>query len=128
MTRRHQRFLAISIAVLALLWFALGNTLNTLVASASGKTIEIVVCTGAGMKKITVPSDDADATSSSVKHCGNAPIYTMIAIPGHPVHLNFEVPRTVAVWQWIPNPRIVLDLIQVDKPPPGRAPPAQSLA
>lgn len=127
LTLSQQRIASCTIAVLALAWFALGTTLNTLVAFASGKTIDIVICTGAGMKTISAPSDEAD-DSSTIKHCGNAPIYKMIAIPGAPLHLNFELPRTVAVWQWIPNPDIVLNLIQVDKPPPGRAPPATSLA
>ncbi len=128
MSHRQQRLIALSIAILALAWFSLGNTLNTMVAFASGKTIEIMVCTGAGMKKITVPADDAEDKSSIIKHCSNAPIYTLISIPGIPLHLNFEVPRTVAVWQWIPHPDIVLDRIQADKPPPSRAPPAFQLA
>ncbi len=79
------------------------------------------------MKKIAVPADTADS-SSTIKHCGNAPIYALVAIPGMPLHLSFEVPRTVAVWQWIPSPRIDLDQIRADKPPPGRAPPAFQLA
>jgi hypothetical protein len=124
LTPSQQRTLSLSLAIIALAWFALGTTVNTLVALASGKTIEIVVCTGAGMKKISVPSDDAGDTSSVIKHCSNAPIYSMIAIPGDPVHLHFEAPSTVAVWEWIPSHRVALDQIQVDRPPPGRAPPA----
>ncbi len=115
--------LSICIAVLAIAWFSLGNALNTMVALASGKTIDILVCSGTGAKKISVPVHDKEEATSSIKHCGNAPIYKLIAIPGTPVHLNFEVPRTVAVWQWTPIAQIALDWVQVNKPPPGRAPP-----
>jgi hypothetical protein len=113
---------------LAIAWFSLGNALNTMAAFASGKTIDIVVCSGAGVKKISVPVQDGDKSksksTSTIKRCGNAPIYKLMALPGTPAHLNFEVPRTVAVWQWIPRPQIALDLIQDNKPPLGRAPPA----
>lgn len=115
--------LSICIAALAIAWFALGTALNTMVALASGKTIDIVVCSGSGVKKISVPVHDGDETTSTIKHCGNAPLYTPIAIAGTPVHLNFEVPRTVAVWQWLPRPQIALDIVQDNQPPPGRAPP-----
>ncbi len=115
--------LAIGIAALAVAWFSLGNALNTMVALASGKTIDIVVCSGAGLKKISVPVHDGDEAISTIKHCGNAPIYKLIAIPGTPVHLNFEAPRTVAVWQWIPSPQITPIIVQDNRPPPGRAPP-----
>jgi hypothetical protein len=115
--------LSICVAALAIAWFSLGNALNTMVAFASGKTIDIVVCSGAGVKKMSVPVHDGEESTSSIKHCGNAPIYKLISLPGTPVHLNFEAPRTVAVWQWIPSPQIALDLIQDTRPPPGRAPP-----
>jgi hypothetical protein len=115
--------LSICIAALAIAWFTLGNALNTMAALASGKTIDIMVCSAAGVKKISISVHDKDETTSSIKHCGNAPIYKLIAIPGTPVHLNFEAPCTVAVWQWTPSVQIVLDLIQTNKPPPGRAPP-----
>jgi hypothetical protein len=120
--------LPICIAALAIAWFSLGNTLNTMVAFASGKTIDIVVCSGAGVKKISVPVHDGQESTSTIKHCGNAPIYKLVALPGTPVHLNFEAPRTIAVWQWIPSPQIAPDLIQDNKPPPGRAPPVVARA
>lgn len=120
--------LSICVAALAIAWFSLGTALNTMVALASGKTIDIVVCSGAGVKKISVPVHDADETTSTIKHCGNAPIYKLIAIPGTPVHLNFEAPRTVAVWQWIPSPQITLSIVQDNTPPPGRAPPVLARA
>lgn len=120
--------LSVCIAALAIAWFSLGAALNTMVALASGKTIDIVICSGAGVKKISVPVHDADDTTSTIKHCGNAPIYKLIAIPGTPVHLNFEAPRTVAVWQWTPNREISLDFVQDNKPPPGRAPPVVARA
>jgi hypothetical protein len=120
--------LSVCIAALAIVWFSLGNALNTIVALAHGKTIDIVVCSGAGVKKISVPVHDGDEATSTIKHCGNAPIYKLIAIPGTPVHLNFEAPRTVAVWQWIPSPQITLSIVQDNKPPPGRAPPVLTRA
>ncbi len=115
--------LSICIAALAVAWFSLGNALNTMVTLASGKTIDIAVCSGAGVKKVSVPVHDGDESTGTIMHCGNAPIYKLFAIPGAPVHLNFEAPRTVAVWQWIPRPQIAPDLVQRNKPPPGRAPP-----
>jgi hypothetical protein len=115
--------LCVCIAVFAIGWFSLGNTLNTLVTMANGKTIDFIVCTGVGVKKLSVPGLDSMETSNTVKHCGNAPIYKPVAVPGNPVHLQFEAPHTVAVWQWIPRVKISLNLIQVNKPPPGRAPP-----
>lgn len=122
--------LSICIAVLAIAWFSLGSALNTMVALASGKTIDILVCSGAGLKKISVSvhDNDSDKTTSTIKHCGNAPIYKLIAIPGTPIHLNFEAPRTVAVWQWTPRAQIAMDWVQVNKPPPGRAPPVLARA
>lgn len=125
---RSLRHLSICLVALAVAWFALGTALNTMVAFASGKTIDIVVCSGAGVKKIAVPAHDSQDTTSTIKHCGNAPIYKLLALPGTPLHLNFETPQTVAVWHWMPNPPAVLDLIQVNKPPPGRAPPAATRA
>ncbi len=119
--------LAVLVAFMALAWFALGSTLNVFAASALGKKIEIVICTGAGVKKITVAAH-ADDSSTSIKHCGNAPLFKLLALPGEPVHLQFEAPRTVAAWQWIPSPDVVLDSIEDNKPPPGRAPPAARLA
>lgn len=121
---RQLRHLSIFLTALAIAWFALGTALNTMVAFASGKTIDIVVCSGAGVKKVSVPAQGNDNTSSTIKHCGNAPIYKLLALPGMPLHLNFETPQTVAVWHWTPIPPVVLDLIQRNKPPPGRAPPS----
>ena len=124
--RNPRRLLPLLVACLALAWFALGSALNVMVASASGKQIEIVVCSGAGVKKIMV-SADTDDLSTTIKHCGNAPVVTYLIIPGEPVHLQFKAPRTVASWQWIPNGHVQHDLVQDNKPPPGRAPPAALL-
>jgi hypothetical protein len=119
------------IAALAVAWFSLGTALNTIVASASGKRIDIVVCSGAGVKTISVPahdSGDGDNSASVIKHCSNAPIYALIAIPGTPIDLHFEAPRTVAVWQYNPVADFVVQSLQNNRPPPGRAPPEQTLA
>lgn len=118
--------ISVVFASLALAWFALGTALNTMVASAHGKRIDIVVCSGAGVKTISVPvhdSGDGDDTASVIKHCGNAPIYALVAIPGTPIDLHFEAPRTIAVWQYKPRPDFVVLALQHNRPPPGRAPP-----
>jgi hypothetical protein len=120
--------LSVVIATLAMAWFALGTALNTMVAHASGKRIDIVVCSGAGVKTISVPVHDSDDTASTIKHCGNAPIYTLLDIPGAPTHLHFKAPSTVAVWQWNPLPDVAISSIPDSKPPPGRAPPARIFA
>lgn len=119
------RQLSICIVATAIAWFALGTALNTMVAFANGKTIDMVVCSGAGVKKVSVPVQESDTSTSTIKHCGNAPIYKLLALPGDPVHLNFKAPHTVAVWQWISHPETVLDLIQDNQPPPGRGPPGR---
>ena len=116
--------LSVCMATLTLAWFALGTTFNTLVAHAFGKRIEIVICSGMLLKKVSVPVQVSDNSTSSIKHCGNAPIYKLIALPGTPVHLNFAVPRTVAVWQYKPTPTSAQNIVHDSRPPPGRAPPA----
>jgi hypothetical protein len=122
----HRTFtsLAVFTAFLAIAWFSMGSTLNVLVASALGKKIEIVICSGAGVKKIFIPVHADDDASTTIKHCGNAPFLKYLALPGTPIHLHFQAPHTVASWEWIPSPDSALDLIQDNKPPPGRAPPA----
>jgi hypothetical protein len=120
--------LSVAIAAFALAWFALGTAINTMVAFSSGKRIDIVVCSGAGVKTVSVPLHDGDATASVIKHCSNAPIYALVAVPGLPVHLHFAAPRTVAVWQYKPTERLAMGKVQINRPPPGRAPPAPLLA
>lgn len=119
--------LSVAVAMLAVVWFALGTALNTMVAHASGKRIDIVVCSGAGVKTISVPVHDTNDTASTIKHCGNAPIYTLVDVPGTPTHLHFEAPRTVAVWQWNPVPTVAMSSVPDCKPPPGRAPPTATV-
>ena len=120
--------MSVTIAALALAWFALGTALNTMVAFSTGKRIDIIVCSGAGVKTVSVPLHDADDSTSTIKHCGNAPIYKLVDLPGAPLHLQFETPRTVAVWQWIPLAHVSIDSIQDSRPPPGRAPPVLRLS
>jgi hypothetical protein len=119
--------LALALFAFALTWFAAGSTVNTLVASMSGKRVEIVLCTGTGVKKASMPLHDAGTpeskSASTLKHCSNAPLCMVAALPGTPVHLSFKPPLTVAVWQWIPSTHVPHHLIQDNKPPPGRAPP-----
>ena len=126
---RHQRrFMPILIAFLALAWFTLGSALHVIVASATGKKIEIVVCSGAGVKKITVALDAHDEPATTIKHCGNAPLVTFLIIPGEPAHLHFQAPDTVASWHWMPSPLSWIHREQDNRPPPGRAPPASPTA
>jgi hypothetical protein len=121
-TLKQQR-LAVYTFVFALAWFAAGSTINTLMAAMSGKRVEIVLCTGAGVKKVSIPVQDSGKSASTLKHCSNAPLCTVAALPGAPVDLSFKAPLTVAVWQWIPSTYVPHHLIQDNKPPPGRAPP-----
>ena len=125
---RTLSFWALAIAVIAVSWFSLGSTLNVLAASVLGKKIEMVVCSGAGVKKIYVPVDTEQDSAATVKHCSNAPLFKYLALPSAPSHLNFEPPRTVTVWQWIAKPKTVPGLIEDNKPPPGRGPPSAALA
>ena len=115
-------------ASLALAWFVLGTALNTFVAFNSGKRIDIVVCSGAGVKTVSVVDHISDDSVSVLKHCSNAPIYVLITVPGTPVNLDFAVPRTVAVWQYKPSSHMTWLSVQDSRPPPGRAPPALPLA
>ncbi len=119
---------AIALAFAAVLWFALGGTTHLLIASVLGKKIEIVVCSGAGVKKVMVLAQAQDDATTTVKHCSNAPFLKYAALPSAPVHLHFEAPRTVTSWQWTPLVDGVFVRIEDNKPPPGRAPPAAALA
>jgi hypothetical protein len=107
------------------MWFALGGTIKVLVAASSGKTIEMVVCTGAGMKKIYVPiSKAADAGhETAVKHCSNTPL----ALPSESFdtlqHLAYAPPSAHARWHISDEAHIARDWLRSGKPPPGRAPP-----
>lgn len=111
-----------------MVWFSLGSAVNVMVANALGKKIELIICTGSVVKKVTVTASSNDADTTSIKHCGNAPFATCIFIPGAPVDMHFAVPQTIASWVWIASHDRVLEAVSVNMPPPGRAPPAPALA
>jgi hypothetical protein len=107
------------------LWFALGGTIKVLFASGAGKTIEMVVCSGSGVKKIYMPiSSSADAGHEvSVKHCSNTPL-ALVREPFDTLkHLAYALPSMHAKWQLIDEAQVVTDRSHNGKPPPGRAPP-----
>jgi hypothetical protein len=120
--------LSLAVATLALAWFALGTAINTMVAFSSGKRIDIVVCSGAGVKTVSVALHGSDEAASVIKHCSNAPIYALIALLGVPSNLHFSAPRTVAAWHYKPTERLDMGKVQINRPPPGRAPPAYAVA
>jgi hypothetical protein len=127
MTQHAKPFrLALLLCLCTALWFALGSTLKVWVAHSSGKTIEMVVCSGAGMKKIYVTMLGADPASHevSVKHCSNTPLALMTEEVNTLQDLAYTQPTTPATWHWSQGLRIVRDWLHNGKPPPGRAPPA----
>ncbi len=115
---------ALWLALAVAAWFSLGSAVNVLLASLDGKRIEIVVCSGAGIKKISVPAHSTQDDTTTVKHCANAPLLAFMVRPGQPLHLNFGPPRTVASWSWMPEPLHAWAVLRDGQPPPGRAPPA----
>jgi hypothetical protein len=121
---RQHLGLGLLLACVAVLWFALGNTTKFLVADALGQKIEMLVCTGMGVKKVSVPvqAADEDATTT-IKHCSNAPLCQLAISPPLVSGLVFEPPHTVARWAWEPLPEGLRSLVKDNRPPPGRAPP-----
>lgn len=114
------------IALLVALWFSLGSSLNVLMVVLGGERIEFVVCSGTGIKKISVPADETDKAVPTVKHCANAPLLASVVLPGDPAHLHFEPPSTVASWSWMPETLTTRDMLRGSYPPPGRAPPVRA--
>ena len=114
---------AVCAALFIATWFCMNSTFSLMLAAFTGKTIEIVVCSGAGIKTISVPAHEGSDSVSTVKHCANAPLLACLVLPGDPVHLQFEAPCTVASWSWIPEPLAAWDRLRESHPPQGRAPP-----
>jgi hypothetical protein len=115
--------LGLLLAWVAVVWFALGNTTKLLMAEALGQKIEMLVCTGMGVKKVAVPVQADDDSTTTVKHCGNAPLCHTAIAPPLGLGLGFELPQTVARWAWTPSPVGLDPLVEDNRPPPGRAPP-----
>ncbi len=111
---------------MAALWFALGPVLKVFLAHAAGKQIEIVVCSGTGIKKITVPleSPAADSHETSLKHCSNTPLAILLPSFGAPLDLTYAAPQTPSSLQAAHTPLMPRNWVLNGWPPPGRAPPA----
>ena len=122
---KHFRF-ALLLCLATALWFACGSTLKVWIAHSSGKTIEMVVCSGAGVKKIYVTVSGAQDTSHevSVKHCSNTPLAVTTEIFNTFKHLAYSPPTTPATWQFSDGLQVDRNWLRNGKPPPGRAPPA----
>jgi hypothetical protein len=118
--------LALLLCLSTALWFALGGTLKVWVAHASGKTIEMAVCSGAGIKKIYVNVSGTEPAGHevSLKHCSNTPLALLAGEIDTLQHLAYAPPTTPATWHWSDGLRIERDWLRNGKPPPGRAPPA----
>ena len=121
---------ALILCLCTAVWFALGGTLKVWIAHASGKTIEMVVCSGAGIQKIyvNVPRSDSASHEVSLKHCSNAPLAIVTEAVDLGKHLAYQTPVTPTTWQPSDGTRINLDWLRNGRPPPGRAPPAPRTA
>jgi hypothetical protein len=109
------------------LWFAMGSTLKVWIAHANDKAIEMVVCSGAGIKKIyvnVVANHEPASHEVSLKHCSNTPLALMTEPIDTLKHLAYAQPITPATWHWSDGLRIERDWLRNGRPPPGRAPPA----
>lgn len=118
--------LALALCLCTALWFALGGVIKIWVAKSSGKTIEMVVCSGSGMKKIQVHlSDSASAdTEKTLKHCGNAPLALSTEEWSTLKHLAYVTPATTNAASFEDSPAVHISWLRSGRPPPGRAPPA----
>jgi hypothetical protein len=119
---------ALTLCLFAALWFALSPALKVLLAHAAGKQIEIVVCTGSGLKKIYVTTDSTahSGHETSLKHCSNTPLAVLLPSFGAPVDLAYAAPQTPSSLQAVHAPQAVRNWVLNGWPPPGRAPPALS--
>lgn len=119
--------LASALCLCAALWFAFGGVIKLLVAYSQNKPIEMVVCSGAGMKKIYVQASGETVSPEIVlKHCSNTPMALMPSEWEMPKNLAYASPRSqsiIALANIAPDARRWL---QNGRPPPGRAPPSLS--
>lgn len=123
--KSHFRF-ALVLCLCTALWFALGGVIKVWVASSTGKTIEIVVCSGSGIKKIHVSLSGAEqaAPETTFKHCGNAPMALSADEWSTLKHLAYVAPSTANVLRFVQSPSVHTSWLRNGRPPPGRAPPA----
>ena len=116
---------SLTLCLSAAIWFALGGAIKVFAAVSSGKTVEIVVCSGAGMKKIYVqmPSDTPPSHEVSLKHCSNTPL-ALAGVSWNVLdHLAYAAPSQTPNWQATDGARAERNWVDNGRPPPGRAPP-----
>ena len=110
----------------AALWFALSPVLKVLQAHLAGKPIEIVVCTGSGMKTVLVPVDAAATgatTHETLKHCSNTPLAILASAFDAPQNLAYASPQAQGIRPSADVPHLARDWVLNGWPPPARAPP-----
>ncbi len=118
--------MALALCLCTALWFALGGAVKVFIAKSSGKTIEMVVCSGAGVKKIYVTVSGAEPASHevSLKHCSNTPMALATKEWSTLEHLAYVAPNTASVLHIATSAPIHRNWLRDGRPPPGRAPPA----
>jgi hypothetical protein len=116
---------ALLLSLLTALWFSLGGALKVWVAASKGQTIEIIVCSGAGLKKVHVQLQASGDASPEValKHCGNAPLALMPKEVDTLANLSYSMPQSRAAWHWLEDAGQKHEWFRSGQPPPGRAPP-----
>ena len=127
MQQKHPHFrLALALCLCTALWFALGGALKILIAQSSGKSIEMVVCSGAGVKKVYVnlPGAEQAGQEVAVKHCSNAPLTLTTKEWNTLEHLAYVVPDTQTALHFTSELPVHRNWLRNGRPPPGRAPPA----
>lgn len=122
--------IALILCLCTALWFALGGVIKVLIAKSSGKTIEMVVCSGAGIKKIYVQVSGLEHASSevSLKHCSNTPMALATKEWSTLEHLAYVAPDTSSVIALAPSAPVHRSWVRDGRPPPGRAPPSSFLS
>jgi hypothetical protein len=112
------------------MWFALGGALKVFLAHSSGKTIEMIVCSGAGIKKVYVnlPSAEQVNHEVSVKHCSNTPLALSTKEWNTLEHLAYVAPDTQSTLHFAQGLPVHRNWLRNRRPPPGRAPPAHLTA
>jgi hypothetical protein len=107
------------------IWFALDAMIKIWVAKSTGKTIQKITYSGAGMKKIQVPLPDSFSASAekTFKHCGNAPLALTTKKCRKLTHLDCVMPATTNAASLRNSPVVHIDWLRSGKPPPCRAPP-----
>ena len=90
----------------------------------------MVVCSGAGIKKIYVSVSQPGSADHevTVKHCSNTPLAIATEETSTLQHLAYPKPITPTLWESSDATQISRDWLRNGKPPPGRAPPTRQSA